>query len=114
MDMLTATIIYRNGDTVIFNKGDDAHIKQLVSYEIKRNQAKYAKEQEWNNMKIKKRDASLAAHLDRIYNVTPPDPLPKRIVTGVCDGIGYVYACFIVWAEELGLIEYIGEDKEWR
>ena len=114
MSMTTATIIYRNGDTVIFNKGDDAHIRQLVSYEIKKNQKQYAKEQEWNDMKIKKRDRSLAAHIDRIYNITPPEPLHKRIVNSVCDCIGFVYACFVVWAEELGLIEYIGEDKRWR
>lgn len=113
MNMTSATIICRNGDTVIFNKGDDAHIKQLVSYEIKRNQKQYADEQEWNDVKIRNRDKKLAYYLDQICNITPV-PLYKRITDKVCFGIDYVIACFIVFAEYCRWIEYIGEDKKWR
>ncbi len=114
MDMLTATIIYRNGDTVIFNKGDDAHIKALVSAEIKRNQKIYNDKKEWEEFRMQNKNKALMDHINKIHNITPPPSLPKRIANGIIDSIGFVYACLLVWSEQLGLIEYIGEDKEWR
>ena len=101
----TITVIHKDGDTIIYNNGyTDDFAKRLVADEIKRHQAQYKKQQEWNEMKIKNRDARLAVHLDRIYNITPPKPISKRIADGVCDSIGFIYACFVVWVEQLGLI----------
>ena len=111
----TVTVIHNNGETVVYSKGyDDIIAKQLVSREIKRHQKEEADRKEWNEFKMHNQNKRLAYYVNQITNITPPDPLPKRIILGVRDGIEFVLACIIVWSEQLGLIEYIGEDKEWR
>lgn len=108
----TVAVIHHNGDTVIYGNGHtDELIKQLVANEIKYQQTKYAKEQEWNKMIVNKRNELRQEQLEHLKNSTLM-PFPKRIVLNIRDGIDFVFACCIVWAEQLGLIEYIGDKKE--